>query len=114
MSSSKRGSGSGWGPPTSVDQNTFMDAVTAGGTRGFRDATGVQFRDISTHSSDTQSMSVRHRSGSVTELHMHGDAVGSAYHRSVTTGQHLQLRPIDMTGAQKRDNHAHTFKEYGK
>jgi hypothetical protein len=59
-------------------------------------------------------MSVRHRSGSVTELHMHGDNVGSAYHRSVTTGQHLQLAPMDMSHAQKRDNHAYTFHEYDK
>jgi|SRR5579871_3432856 len=74
-----------------VSISDMFRAFTDNGRRGAMHARSIGY----TNSMGTQSVNVRHRSGSRTELHMHGDNVGSIRHFP-RRGDTLELRPRDM------------------
>ncbi|MBE1298864.1 MAG: hypothetical protein GJ680_02995 [Alteromonadaceae bacterium] len=89
-----------------MDAKSFMNAVTAGGERNLMQgkARNENLR-TKTKERHAESLTVRHRSGSVTELHMdaNSSSVREAFHKSFTTGETTQLRNKDIRGAAKRD-----------
>lgn len=89
-----------------TNAKSFMNAVTAGGERNLMQGK-ARNEDLRTKTKERQaeSLTVRHRSGSVTELHMDANSsnVRAAFHKSTTTGKTSELRSKDMRGAAKRD-----------
>ncbi|HEY1136810.1 MAG TPA: hypothetical protein VGE64_04900 [Xanthomonadaceae bacterium] len=100
MSSTGKGSGSSggsWrhdlfesGGPSlrTVSPAELRNAFHANQTRGFGDASAV---DRSAFNGGT-SVNVRHRSGSITEFHMHGNNFGSIRHTH-QDGNQVEVRP---------------------
>lgn len=80
------------GPTTSqVTPDELRRVFHANQTRGIGDATGVdrtQFRG-------GISVNVRHRSGSITEFHMHDSQYGSIRHTH-RDGNSVEVRPLDQ------------------
>lgn len=95
------GSGSGkWGHDfferggpitTQVDPATLRNAFSAGNTRWFGDAAAVN----RTGFNGGTSVNVRHRSGSLTEFHMHGVHFGSIRHTD-RNGDAVEVRPLNQ------------------
>jgi hypothetical protein len=98
---------------TRVSDAALYKAFTDSGRRGFQDAQSIEYK-AQTSTQGTSSVNVRHRSGSVTEFHMHGDELGTTRHTSVTTHQVLELTRGDM-GAATRNTivKAHEFGKQG-
>ncbi len=100
--------------PQRVSQRRFMNLVTNDGRRGFIHADQIEFGQNNRNTQPYQSMTVTHqrargaRRASVTELHMHGEDVGSAYHTD-RHGNEYQLHPNRMTDGHIEDNHKYVF-----
>ncbi len=89
-----------------VDSKQFMNAVTAGNTRSLN-AAKTKNQTLKTQTKDrvADSITMRHRSGSITELHLdaNSSAVKEAFHKSATTGDQLHLRNRELRGSAKKD-----------
>lgn len=97
-----------------VNAKDFMAIATADGSRGLRTA---RTREVilKTRQGETDGMTMRHRSGSVTELHLAPDSsqVMSAKHYSKTTGTVSEVREKHMRGpAQKQLTKAASRKDH--
>lgn len=80
-----------------VSVSEFAGLVNANGSRkAYTEASSITSSQFNSNYGPVQSVDVRHRSGSLTQFHMHGDNVGGAYHNSVTTGEQSRLSPSNM------------------
>lgn len=87
-----------------VKADEFMSIATADGSRDLRTAKTREVL-LKTRQGDADGLTMRHRSGSVTELHLAADSsqVTSAKHYSKTTGKISEVRESHMRGpAQKQ------------
>ncbi|WP_338294101.1 hypothetical protein [Planctobacterium marinum] len=86
-----------------VKAQDFMAVATAGGSRDLRAAKTKEVI-LKTKHGETDGMTMRHRSGSVTELHLAADSskVTAAKHFSKTTGKVTEVREAHMRGAAQK------------
>ncbi|MCC2607994.1 hypothetical protein [Planctobacterium marinum] len=86
-----------------VKADEFMSIATADGARDLRTAKTREVL-LKTRQGDADGLTMRHRSGSVTELHLAPDSseVTGAKHYSKTTGQISEVRPAHMRGAAQK------------
>ncbi|EJL94074.1 hypothetical protein PMI16_00429 [Herbaspirillum sp. CF444] len=80
--------------------DVFADAVTDGGTRA-GSGTNTSFKDLSSKSNTTHNVRVFHRTGSYTDLHMHGNSMGTASHHSVRSGTVTTIKKSQMNKSTK-------------
>lgn len=86
-----------------TDAKDFMNIATAGGERNLRQAKAREVQLKTRHGME-DGITLRHRSGSVTELQLSNadSSVAAAKHHSKTTGQTFEVRENKMRGPAKR------------
>ena len=86
-----------------TDAKDFMNIATGGGERNLRQAKAREVQLKTRHGLE-DGITVRHHSGSVTELQLNAanSSVAAAKHHSKTTGQTFEVRENKMRGPAKR------------
>lgn len=96
-----------YGRAAQSNPNDFIDAVTDGGNRRLEKGKTKgpeMLKNRGKGDTDGAGFAVRHRSGSVTEMVMgEKGEVKTAFHRSITTGEHLQLREGKVKGKARKE-----------